>query len=44
MLCAPVRRQETFHQHPELIDHVDDEIAGLGWIRFFHRWIKRPDL
>jgi hypothetical protein len=35
MLCAPVRRQETFHQHPELIDHVDDEIAGLGWIRFF---------
>jgi hypothetical protein len=27
----------------ELIDHVDDEKAGLGWIRF-HGWIKRPDL
>ena len=27
----------------ELIDHVDDEKAGLGWIRF-HGWIKRPGL
>ena len=43
MLCAVRSMTGTFHQRPELNDYVDDEMAGLVWIRF-HGWIKRPDL